>query len=205
MTNHEETFDYTRAALGLKDQAPRAAEQCRINQEGRRAQNYEHRERAVRVRFLHNWSISRLLILANIVFWLVFAALFVAGTYPYMPHRLVFEEATPSYIFFGRALREIDSGTGVSLPPPLIKLTYAIQKPSVLAAKPFYWPFDSRGITVDRQYWRISVGGYYLLLVCVLSFVQWFLVGWVVQKLRHKWFSHSAAAPNQTESASTTP
>jgi hypothetical protein len=116
----------------------------------------------------------------------VFAVLFVAGSYPYKPHRLVFEEATPSYIFFGRALREIDSGTGVSLPPPLIKLTYAIQEPSVLAAKPFYWPFDSRGITVDRHYWGVSLGGYYLLLVCLVSFLQWYLVGLLADKFRRR-------------------
>jgi hypothetical protein len=131
----------------------------------------------VNIQIFANRSLRQLLVLANGVFWLVFACLFVAGSYPYKPHKLAFEEASPSYIFFGRALREVDSGTGTSLPPRLIKLTYAIQRPSAFAARPFYWFFDGHGLTVDRQYWRVSIGGYYLLLVCLLSFVQWYLAG----------------------------
>jgi hypothetical protein len=149
-------------------------------------------------------SFARLVILANGIYWMVFAVLFVTGSYPSRPHRPAFEEVTPSYIFFGRALRQIDTGTGVGLPPLLIKLTYAIQRPSVLAARPFYWYFDSRGITVDHLYGGISVGGYYLLLVCLLSFVQWYLVGWVGQRLWHKWFSRPMTSPNHAPSTPTT-
>ena len=123
---------------------------------------------------------AELLPLLNFAFWLGFGALFVAQSYPYQPHRLAFEEITPSYIFSGRALREIDSGTGVALPPALMKVTYAIQKPSVFAAKPFYWYFNSRGIVIDRLFWGISVGGYYLLVVSLISFLQWLLIGFFV-------------------------
>lgn len=155
-------------------------------------------------RLASHLSIARLVMLMNGIYWMVFAFLFVATSRPYKPHQPAFEEVTPIHIFFGRALRQIDTGTGIGLPPLLIKLTYAIQSPSVLASRPFYWYFDSHGITVDQQYWGVSVGGYYLLLVCILSFLQWYLVGWVVQKLWHKWASHSAAAPNQTQSTPTT-
>jgi hypothetical protein len=74
----------------------------------------------------------------NCGFWVTFGVLFVAQSYPYESHPLAFEEITPSYIFFGRALREIDSGTGVALPPTIVKVTYVVQKPSVVAATPFY-------------------------------------------------------------------
>jgi hypothetical protein len=149
-------------------------------------------------------SFARLMMLANGIYWMVFAVLFVTGSYPYRPHRPVFEEVAPNYIFFGKALRQIDTGTGVGLPPRLITLTYAIQRPTVLATRPFYWYFDSHDITVDQLYWGVSVGGYYLLLVCVLSFVQWYLIGWVVQKLWHRWFSHPTAAPSHAPSTPTT-
>ena len=122
-------------------------------------------------------SFSKLLILANALFWILFAIFFVATTYPHRPHRQKFEEVVPEYIFFGRALPQLDTGTGVGLPPSLINFAFAIQRPSVLAARPFYQPFNSRGITVDRVYAGISVGGYYLLLVCLLSFMQWYVVG----------------------------
>jgi hypothetical protein len=149
-------------------------------------------------------SFAKLVTLANGLYWMVFAVLFVAGSYPYRPHRLAFEEVTPSYIFFGKALRQIDTGTGVGLPPLLITLTYAIQRPSVLAARPFYWYFDSHGITVDHLYGGISIGGYYLLLVCLLSFVQWYLVGWVGQKFWHKWSSRPTAGSSRAPSTPTT-
>jgi hypothetical protein len=56
-------------------------------------------------------------------------------------------------------------------------VTFAIQAPSVLAARPFFWFFNDRGITVDHSYAGISVGGYHLILVFGLSFLQWYLVG----------------------------
>jgi hypothetical protein len=149
-------------------------------------------------------SFARLVILANGIYWAVFAVLFVTGSYPYRPHRPAFEEVTPSYIFFGKALRQIDTGTGVGLPPLLITLTYAIQRPSVFASRPFYWYFDSHDITVDHLYAGISVGGYYLLLVCLLSFVQWYLVGWMGQKLWHKWSSRPTTGPSHAPSTPTT-
>jgi hypothetical protein len=121
---------------------------------------------------------------ANSLFWLIFVVLFQLQSYPYEPHKLSFEEATPSYIFFGRALREVDTGTGGSLPPPLIKVTSTIQKPSFIAAIPYYWYFNSHEITVDRLYWHISVGGYYLVVACILSFVQWYLLGFLLDRLK---------------------
>jgi len=130
------------------------------------------------------FTFARLLVLANAVFWLIFAVFFTVLSQPYKPHPLEFEEITLSYHFFGRALPEIDSGTGVALPPPLIKAGYAIQRPSFLAARPFYWYFNSRGTVVDHLYARISVGGYYLIVVCFLSFVQWHLVGRLIDFLR---------------------
>jgi hypothetical protein len=121
--------------------------------------------------------LTGLLMLSNIVFWIVFGVAFAMQSYPYERHKLTFEEITPSYIFFGRALREVDSGTGAALPPLLMKVTNIIQRPSFIAAVPYFWFFNSHGITVDHPYWRISVGGYYLLLVCLISFLQWYLVG----------------------------
>jgi hypothetical protein len=129
-------------------------------------------------------AIARVMVVANAFFWVVFVVLFLLQSYPYTPHKLSFEEATPSYIFFGRALREVDSGTGGSLPAPLMKATSVIQKPSFVAARPYYWYFNNREITVDRLYWQVSVGGYYLVVVCILSFIQWYLLGLLLDHLR---------------------
>ena len=65
-----------------------------------------------------------------------------------------------------------------------MKVTRFIQRPSFIAAAPYFWYFNSHSITVDHLYWGISVGGYYLLLVCLLSFLQWYLVGLVIDLIR---------------------
>jgi len=127
--------------------------------------------------WLCHFKLSRLLPLLNLVFWLVFSVIFVLQSFPYIPHKKAFEEISYSYIFFGRALREIDSGTGVALPPTLMKATYAVQRPSVIAARLLYLYTNSRGLVVDNLFFGISVGGYHLVAVCFLSFAQWFLVG----------------------------
>jgi hypothetical protein len=129
-------------------------------------------------------TIARAMTIANSFYWLIFGVLFVLQTYPYQPHELQFEEPSPSYIFFGRALREINSGTGINLPPRLMRVTVAIQKLSFIAARPSYYYFNERGITVDCQYWHISVGGYFLIVVCVLSFVQRYSLGLLLDLLK---------------------
>jgi hypothetical protein len=48
---------------------------------------------------------------------------------------------------------------------------------SFVVAKPHFWYFNTQGITLDHLYRGVSVGGYYLILVCLLSFFQWYLVG----------------------------
>jgi hypothetical protein len=149
-------------------------------------------------------SFAVLAILANAVYWIVFAILFVAGSYPYRPHLPRFEEITAAYIFFGRALKLLDTGTGIGLPPLFLKITFAVQWPSAYAARPFFWYFNRHNISVDHQYFGTSLGGYYLLLVGVLSFLQWYLIGWVVQKLWDRWSSHPTAAPSQAPSTPTT-
>lgn len=123
---------------------------------------------------------SRLLLLANAVLWLAFAVNFIVKSYPYQPHPKVFEEVSPPYIFWGHAF-----------PPdqfmaPLMRATRLIQAPSFYAARPFYWYFDKRGIVADRLYAGVCLGGYYLLLVCLLSFAQWYLTGLVIDFVRRR-------------------
>jgi hypothetical protein len=144
----------------------------------------------VKFRSLGRFSFARLLTLANVVFWVVFAVFFVVKAFPYQPHKPVFEERSPEFIYFGRALSILENEQ-VS---PLMKTTLLVQKPSFYAARPFFWYFNSRGITADRQYRGVSVGGYYLLLVCLLSFLQWYLAGFLIDFLRRR----LSTGPNHT-------
>jgi hypothetical protein len=72
------------------------------------------------------FRLSRLLPLLNLVCWLVFSVIFVIQSFPYRPHEKAFEEISYSYIFFGRALHEIDSGTDMALPTLMKKENLAV-------------------------------------------------------------------------------
>ncbi len=134
---------------------------------------------------LFQLTLPRKLILANGIFWLIFVIYFAAESHPYIPHKPAFEEELPGYTYFGRALSIEAEYMGLFL-----KVTRLVQWPSFFVTRPFFWYFNSRGIVVDHLYLGISVGGYYLILVCSVSFLQWYLIGrfvdWVKRRLTMK-------------------
>jgi hypothetical protein len=123
---------------------------------------------------------TTLLIFANCLFWLIFAIDFRSRTYPYKPHPPVFEEQAPPYIFWGRAFPTFEYLNSV------MRTAHLVQWPSFYAAIPLNFYFSRRGIVVDHQYGGISVGGYYLVAVCLLSFLQWYLIGLFIDWIRHR-------------------
>jgi len=123
---------------------------------------------------------ARLLMLANGVFWLVFTINFVVRSYPYEQHLKVFEEESPPYIFWSRAF------PFEQYMSPLMRATRFAQWPSFYAATPFNLYFSHRETVVDHLYWGVSIGGYYLLLVCLLSFLQWYVVGLLIDHARRR-------------------
>ena len=125
---------------------------------------------------------ARILLIANGAFWLVFALTFVARSHAYAPHIKVFEEESPPYIFWSRAF-PFEQYTS-----PLLRTTRLVQWPSFYAATPLNLYFSHRGIVVDQLYWGVSAGGYYLILACLLSFLQWYLVGLFIDYLRRRNF-----------------
>lgn len=129
---------------------------------------------------LDRWRLTRLLVLANGILWLVFATNFVLKSYPYTPHAKTFEEQSPPYVFWGRAF------PFEQYMSPLMRLTRFVAWPSFFAATPYFRYFDSRGINGDQLYGGISVTGYYLLIVCIFSFIQWYLIGLLADHLRRR-------------------
>ncbi len=123
---------------------------------------------------------AKLFMLANALFWLIFGVFFAFKSQPYRPHKPVFEERAPDLIYFGRALSYLENEQMM----PLVRTTLLVQWPSFFVARPLNWCFSRRGIVVDHRYWGISVGGYYLIVVCLLSFLQWYLFGLFIDYLR---------------------
>lgn len=130
--------------------------------------------------FLGTHPFARLFLLGNGVFWLVFAVNFVVRSYHYEQHVRVFEEESPPYILCSRAF------PFEQYMSPLMRVTRLLQWPSFYAATPVNLYFSHRGIVVDQLYWGVSAGGYYLILSCLLSFLQWYLVGLLIDYARKR-------------------
>jgi hypothetical protein len=128
--------------------------------------------------FTASWRLPRLFLLGNAVFWLIFGTNFALKSYAYTQHTKVFEEESSPYILWSRAFPFNEYMS------PLMRATRVVQWPSFYAATPVNLYFSHRGIVVDQLYWGISVGGYYLICVCLLSFLQWYLVGLFLVYLR---------------------
>ena len=148
--------------------------------------------------FLGSHPFARVMLLANTAFWAIFAVNFLVNSHSYRPHPPMFEEQAPLYAYYGRALPAEQYMT------PLMRATRFLQWPSFYAARPYFWYFDKHGIDGERLYGGVSVTGYYLLIVCVLSFLQWYLVGRAGQKLWHKWSSRTTRGPSHAPSTPTT-
>jgi len=135
----------------------------------------------MRPRLLHSLTFAKAFLLANGILWIMFFILFAFKGHPYKPHRPSFEEELPGYSYFGRALPIENEYMG-----PFLRTSRFVQGPSFYAGRPYFWYFNSHGITVDRLYGGVSVGGYYLLVVCLLSFLQWYLVGLLIDYVRKR-------------------
>ena len=144
--------------------------------------------------YLGTRRLISLLILANGLFWLAFAINFVVVSRAYKPHPPLFEEPSPPYIFWSRAF------PFEQYMSPFMRATRFLQRPSFYAASPLNFCFSRRGIVVDHTYWGVSVGGYYLIAVCLLSFAQWYVIGWVVQKIWYRWSGHPTPSPSHPPS-----
>jgi hypothetical protein len=140
-------------------------------------------------RILH-LRFTKLLILANGVFWLVFVINFLANSRAYKPHPITFEERSPLFVYYGRAL------PAEQYMSPLMRTTRTLQWPSLFSARPYFWYFDRHGIYGEQLYGGISVTGYYVLIVCALSFLQWYVVGWLIDWVRNRTNVGPTRAPN---------
>ncbi len=124
--------------------------------------------------------VATFLVIADAAFWLIFGLYFLAESHPNLPHAPTFEERPPDLIFFGRAMSYLDH----EKLRPFVKVAWTLQGVSFRAGEPFNRWFSRRDILVDHTYAGISVGGYYVLLVCLVSFVQWFLIGLLIDWFR---------------------
>jgi hypothetical protein len=141
----------------------------------------------------------KVLLIANLCLWIYFCIGFARASYPYRPNPLGHPAGT-GYTFWGHSIAVTESG----LKYPFFKTAFYLELPSFVVAVLIERIFDPRLIS-HRFFTGISVGGWSLVGTMLLSFLQWYFIGWVVQKLWQKWFSHPAGGLNQAAASGPMP
>jgi len=140
----------------------------------------------------------KLLLIANLCLWIYFWVGFAYTSQPYDPRPWGHPPVEP-YSFGGHAV-----GLTISIfSYTFMKVTYWAEIPSFAFVSVLMRVFLGR-LPSDQLVAGISVGGYRLLAVMMVSFFQWYVVGWMIQKLWDRWPNHPTAAPSQTPSTTTT-
>ena len=140
----------------------------------------------------------KVLLIANLCLWIYFWAGFVSASQPYDSRPWGHPPVEP-YSFGGHAV-----GLTISIfSYTFMKVTYWAGIPSFAFVSVLMRIFLGR-LPSDRFVAGVSVAGYKLLAVMIVSFFQWYLVGWAIQKLWYRRSSQATAAPDQASPTPTT-
>ena len=138
-------------------------------------------------------KLAKFVLMANLCFWTYFWFAFAYSSEAYDPRPWGHMPVDP-YSFWGHAI----GLTRSSLTYPFMKVAFWIEFPSFFSVTLLRRAFLS-GVSGDTFFAGISIGGYELLAIMLLSFLQWYLIGWLCQKLWQKWFGSAAGeATNAT-------
>ena len=146
----------------------------------------------------NNWrTVSKILLIANLLFWIYFGIAFTRASYPYSPEvwNYTAPTAPAGYTFFGHSIGQRES----AFQHPFFQTMFFVEFPSFAVARVgqnLLFP----SVTGDRVFVGISEGGWRLLVVGLLSFLQWYLVGWTVHKISRRWSRAPSAAPTRAPS-----
>ena len=132
--------------------------------------------------FLNMQKAPKILVVANlrIYFWAAFAH----ASYPFRPNPSGHPAGT-GYTFWDHSIAVVESG----LVYPFFRAVFYAGFPSFALATLMARTISSN-LLLNGFWGGISGGGWLLLGVMALSFFQWYLVGWLAQKVWQKWFGH---------------
>ena len=126
----------------------------------------------------------KVFLIANLCLWVYFGIAFAQASYPFRPDPLGHPAGT-GYTFWGHSIAVVESGF-VYL---FFRVMFYVEFPSFALATLAVRIFSPHQL-INGFFAGISGGGWLLLAVMLLSFLQWYLVGWVAQKLWQRWFRH---------------
>ncbi len=152
-----------------------------------------------KLKFWNMEKAQKVLLIANLCLWIYFWTAFSLASYPFRPDPLGHPAGT-GYTFWGHSIAVVESG----LVYPFFKAVFYAEFPSFALATLAVQLFSPHQL-INGFFAGVSGGGWLLLGVMVLSFLQWYLVGWVGQKLWQKWFAHPSGIRNQASSSGPVP
>lgn len=141
----------------------------------------------------------KVLLIANLCLWVYFWTAFAHASYPFHPDPLGHPAGT-GYTFWGHSIAVVESG----LVYPFFRIVFYVEFPSFAIATLVAQAFSPH-LLLFGFFAGISKGGWFLLAVMAVSFLQWYFVGWVAQKLWRRWSNRPTTAPSQAPSTNTTP
>jgi hypothetical protein len=129
---------------------------------------------------------TAVLLAANLGLWVYFWIAFVQASQPYDP-RPWGHSPVDVYCLWGHAI----GLTRSAFLYPFMGLIRWIEFPSLLLATISQRLFFSK-VSADQFLLGVSIGGYKLLVIMVLSFLQWYLVGKGIRRLTRRRNASSA-------------
>jgi hypothetical protein len=143
-------------------------------------------------------KVVKVLLVVNLCLWIYFWIAFAQASYPFRPDPLGHPAGT-GYTFWGHSIAVVESG----LVYPFFRVMFYVEFPSFALATLVVRMFSPHQL-INGFFVGISGGGWLLLAVMLLSFLQWYFIGWIAQRLWDRWSSHPTAAQSQTPSTTTT-
>src|SRR6266404_2529231 len=125
-------------------------------------------------------KVTVVLLAANLGLWVYFWIAFVQASQPYDP-RPWGHSPVDVYCLWGHAI----GLTRSAFLYPFMGLIRWIEFPSFLLVTLIQGVFFSR-VSADQFLLGVSTGGYKLLVIMVLSFLQWYLVGKAIQRFTRR-------------------
>jgi hypothetical protein len=136
-------------------------------------------------------------LLANLLFWVYFWVDFGLRAERYVPHPPAFEEILPFLVVAGLAIPTVEP-IQYEWNWRALRLAVMIHLPAFSATQPLIWIGNWLELRHeeepgelgfwDKTFLGTSMGGYRLILVMLLSFLQWYLIAillaWFVTRFR---------------------
>lgn len=132
-------------------------------------------------------KITTTILAANLGLWVYFWIAFAQASEPYNPHHWI-HFPVDLYSFWGHAIGQTQS----SSLHPFMNLMFWAEFPSLALVTLIQRVFFSK-VSAEEILLGISTGGYKLLAIMVLSFLQWYLIGKAIQRFTSRGPASSSA------------